>query len=110
MAVLKVYNDEQVIELLNDDIDTENPYDSWLFEGNSGLTTDRTLFLLVRENGKKFWKSIHIFYDMDKDKFCIDNRYHEEYFEIELNDDDDIFKYFMIDTDEIFDFQEMLKR
>ena len=82
MAILKLYNDEKVIELLNDDADMENPLDSWSFDGNNGLSTDRTLFLLITENRKTFWRSIHIRYNMMNDKFYIDNISHEEYFEI----------------------------
>ena len=83
MAILKLYNDEKVIELLNDDADMENPLDSWSFDGNNGLSTDRTLFLLITENRKTFWRSIHIRYNMMNDKFYIDNISHEEYFEID---------------------------
>lgn len=28
MAVLKLYNDEKVVELLNDEVDVNRPYDS----------------------------------------------------------------------------------
>ena len=109
MAILKIYNDEQVVELLNDDCDTENPYDSWRFDGNNGLCTDRTLFLYVEENNRRFWRSIHIRYNMANDHFYVNNYHHEEYSEIDLNDDDEILKYFMVNTEEIVDFQEMLE-
>lgn len=108
MAVLKLYNDEKVIELLNDDTDMENPLDSWSFDGNNGLSTDRTLFLLVTEHDRTFWRSIHIRYNMMNDKFYIDNLSHEEYFEIDLNDDDEISKYFMVDTEDIVDFERVI--
>lgn len=117
MAVLKLYNDEKVIELLNDESDMENPLDSWSFDGNNGLSTDRTLFLLVTEHDRTFWRSIHIRYNMMNDRFYINNlshRFyinnlsHEEYFEIDLNDDDEISKYFMVDTEDIVDFEKVI--
>ena len=45
---------------------------------------------------------------MMNDKFYIDNLSHEEYFEIDLNDDDEISKYFMVDTEDIVDFEKVI--
>ena len=109
MAILKLYNDEKVVELLNDEGDTENPFDSWSFDGNLGMSTDKTLFRLIRENDKVFWRTINICYDMIKSKFYINGFYCEDGFEIELNFDEDIFKYIMVDTEDIVEFQNMLK-
>ena len=110
MAVLKLYNDEKVIELLNDEADTQQPYDSWSFDGNCGLQIERTLFLLIEEGGKRFWRSIDIRYNMTNSKFYINNLCHEDRFEIELNFNDDIYKYVMVDTGNIVNFEEMIER
>lgn len=109
MAVLKLYNDEKVIELLNDEADVNRPYDSWNFDGDCGLQTERSLFLLIEEGSKRFWRSIDIRYNMSNSKFYINNLCHEDGFEIELNFDDEIYKYFMIDTENITNFEEMIK-
>lgn len=109
MAVLKLYNDAMVVELLNDDCDIDNPLDSWSFDGNNGMPTERTLFLYVEESNHKFWRAISIRYNMVNDTFYVNNIGHEEGFEIDLNDDCDIYKYVMVDTENIVDFQEMMR-
>lgn len=110
MAILKLYNNEKVIELLNDEGDTNQPYDSWYFNGNCGLQTEKTLFLLIEEGSKRFWRSIDIRYSMSNNKFYVNNICHEDGFEIELNFSDDIYKYVMVDTENIVNFEEMIER
>lgn len=105
MAVLKLYNNEKRIELLNDEADTNSSYDSWSFDSNCGFQTERTLFLFIEESDRRFWRSIDIRYDMLNNKFYVDNLCHEDGFEIELNFDDDLYKYLMIDTEEIINLE-----
>lgn len=105
MAKLIVYNEEKQIELISDNNKT---IDSFCFDGNVGLPIEQHLFLLVKENFNAKWRSIHIEYDMEKSIFKINDDEYEDSFEIELNDDEDIIKYFTIDAEEIVDFKDLI--
>jgi hypothetical protein len=104
MAVLKLYPAEQIAELLHDSADDTNPIDFWNFNGNTGLSTDRTLFLLLRGSKGSYWRSIRMSYDMVHDKFYI-NKSRSASNLIELDNDEEILKYFVVDTPEIIDFE-----
>lgn len=99
-----VWNYGQSITIEDDE---KNEILSWFFENEK----QSTLFVLVETRNKPVWKTYNINYNYNNDAFYVNNisAEGEEKRDIFVDKDENVLKYFMIDTDEIMNYKESVE-
>lgn len=98
---IRVWNYGQSIVIEDD---KKNEILSWFFQNEK----QSTFFVLIDTENKPIWKTYNINYNYHNDAFCINNisaKGEEERY-VFVEKDENVLKYFMIDTDDIMDYKE----